>query len=65
MTIVVVVEFSTFGILFWFISVPAGICFLCRAFSTICMFFNILVFNFSRTLQFSVSPLMSTRIHLL
>ena len=41
------VEFSTFSILFWFISVPAGICFgfLSRTFSTICMVFNILVFQ--------------------
>ena len=40
------VEFGTFSILFWFISVPVGISFvfLSHSFSTICMFFNILVF---------------------
>ena len=39
------VEFSTFSFLFRSISVPSGVCFafLSRAFSIICMFFNILV----------------------
>ena len=41
----ITVEFSTFNLLLRAISVPSGVCFvfLFRAFSIICMFFNILV----------------------